>query len=181
MYWIQMRWDRASYRGQDEADVPTEEAQRQEEARISEPQLHSWWTEGPGAAAGEGQEASDDAVGGRVPSESQRKYPRIKRRDTLDQTLRAGSVARTSYFRMCYREGEGPPGVAFLAGKKVGGAVERNRAKRVLREAVRTSKADLSGIETLVFVASHRAATARYSDLRRILHEELRRISDRDS
>ncbi len=169
------------YRGQDEADVPAKEAERQKEARISKPQFHSWWTEGSGAAAGEGQEASDDAVGGGVPSESLRKYPKIKRRETLDQTLRAGSVARTSYCRMCYRAGEGPPGVAFLAGKRVGGAVKRNRAKRVLREAVRTSKADLSGIETLVFVASHRAATARYSDIKRTLHEELRRISNRDS
>jgi ribonuclease P protein component len=82
---------------------------------------------------------------------------------------------------MCYRVGEGPPGVAFLAGKKVGGAVKRNRARWVLREALRTSTVDLSRIETLVFVASHRAATARYSDIRRTLHAELRRISDHDS
>jgi ribonuclease P protein component len=116
-----------------------------------------------------------------VPSERLSRYPSIKRRETLDRTLRAGAVARTTYFRVCYRTGEGPPGVAFLAGKKVGGAVKRNRAKRVLREALRTSTADLSGIETLVFVASHRAATARYSDIKRALHEELRRISDRDS
>ncbi len=116
-----------------------------------------------------------------MPSESLSRYPRIRRRETLERTLRAGAVARTSYFRMCYRVGEGPPGVAFLAGKRVGGAVKRNRAKRVLREALRTSTADLSGIETLVFVASYRAATARYSDIRRTLHAELRRISDRDS
>ncbi len=102
-----MTWNSVPYRGQHEADVPAEETQRQEEARISEPQLHSGWPESPGAAAGEGQEASDDAVGGGVPSESLRKYPKIKRRETLDQTLRAGSVARTSYFRMCPRE-EGP-------------------------------------------------------------------------
>jgi ribonuclease P protein component len=116
-----------------------------------------------------------------VPSESLRRYPRISRRETLDLTVRSGSVVRTSYGRMCYRAGEGPPGVAFLAGKKVGGAVKRNRAKRVLREALRTSTADLSGIETLVFIASHRAATARYSDIRQTLHAELRRISDHDS
>lgn len=116
-----------------------------------------------------------------MPSESLRRYARIKGRETLDSTVRTGSVARTSYFRMCYREGEGPPGVAFLAGKKVGGAVKRNRARRVLREALRTSTVDLSGIETLVFVASYRAATARYSDIRRTLHAELRRISDHDS
>lgn len=116
-----------------------------------------------------------------MPSESLRRFPRIKRRETLERALKSGRVARTSYFRLCYQLGEGPPGVAFLAGKKVGGAVKRNRAKRVLREALRTSDADLSGIETLVFVASHRAATARYSDIRQTLHAELHRIADRDS
>jgi len=116
-----------------------------------------------------------------VPSESLRRFPRINRRETLERSLKSGAVARTSYCRMCYRMGEGPPGVAFLAGKRVGGAVKRNRAKRVLREALRTSTADLSGIETLVFIASHRAATARYSDIRHTLHAELRRISNHDS
>ena len=116
-----------------------------------------------------------------MPSESLRRFPRINRRETLERALKSGSVARTSYFRLCYQLGEGPPGVAFLAGKKVGGAVKRNRAKRVLREAFRTSDADLSGIEALVFVASHRAATARYSDIRQTLHAELHRIADRDS
>ena len=113
-------------------------------------------------------------------SQSLRRFPRIRRRETLDETIRTGLVARTSYFRVCYRMGEGPPGVAFLAGRRVGGAVKRNRAKRVLREALRTSTADLSGIETLVFIASSRAATARYSDIRKSLHEELRRLTDHD-
>ena len=111
-------------------------------------------------------------------SESLSRFPSIKRRETLDETIKTGRVARTSYFRVCYRVGEGPPGVAFLAGKKVGGAVKRNRAKRVLREALRTCGADLSGIETLVFIASSRAAVARYSDIRKTLHAELHRISD---
>ena len=118
--WIQRTSHRDYIRGQDEADLPAKEAQRQEEARILESQLHPWWAEGASAAAGEGQEASDDAVGGRVPSQSLRRYARIRRRETLERTLRAGTVARTSYFRMCYRKGEGPPGAAFLAGKKVG-------------------------------------------------------------
>ncbi len=116
-----------------------------------------------------------------MPSHSLSRYMRIRRRATLELTLRAGEVARTPYFRMCYRAGEGPPEVAFLAGKRVGGAVERNRAKRVLREAFRRSEAELRGIETLIFVASDRAATARYSDIEHALHAELRRISDHDS
>ena len=109
------------------------------------------------------------------------RFASIRARPKLELTLRTGTVARTPYFRACYLAGEGPPGVAFLAGKKVGGAVRRNRAKRVLREAFRTCQADLSGIETLVFVATDRAATARYSDIRDALHELLRAISDRDS
>jgi len=116
-----------------------------------------------------------------VASESLRRFRKIRRRETLDEVIRTGEVARTPYFRVCYLTGEGPPGVAILAGRKVGGAVKRNRAKRVLREALRTSTADLSGIETLIFIASGRAADARYSDIRTTLHEELRRISDRDS
>lgn len=113
--------------------------------------------------------------------ESLKRFRAIKKRRELELTLKTGKVARTDFFRVCYLTGEGPPGVAFLAGRKVGGAVRRNRAKRVLREAFRTSVQDLSRIETLVFVATHRAATARYSDIRDALDRELRRISDLDS
>jgi ribonuclease P protein component len=112
-----------------------------------------------------------------VASESLGRYRRISRRDELELALRTGLVMRTPYFRARYLRGEGPPGVAFLAGRKVGGAVRRNRAKRVLREAFRTSKADLSGVETLVFTATELAATARYSDIRQSLQAELDRIS----
>lgn len=114
-------------------------------------------------------------------SESLKRYAIIRGRRALELTLKTGQVARTEYFRVCYLTGEGPPGVAFLAGKKVGGAVRRNRAKRVLREAFRTSDLDLSGIATLVFVATYRAATARYSDVKEALQRELSRISDPDS
>ena len=114
-------------------------------------------------------------------SERLGRYRRIARRETLELTLRTGLVIRTPYFRARYLLGEGPPGVAFLAGKRVGGAVRRNRAKRVLREALRTSTANLSGIETLVLIATDLAATARYSDVRQSLHSELDRISDDDS
>lgn len=106
------------------------------------------------------------------------RYRRISRRGEIELTLRTGSVIRTPYFRARYLLGDGPPGVAFLAGRKVGGAVRRNRAKRVLREAFRTNKADLSGVKTLVFVATELAATARYSDVRQSLHAELDRVSD---
>ena len=41
------------------------------------------------------------------------------------------------------REDEGPPRVGFTVSRKVGNAVERNRARRRLREMVRKAGADV--------------------------------------
>lgn len=41
----------------------------------------------------------------------------------------------------------------FVAGKKVGGAVERNRARRLIREAVRARLAHIKGGWDLVWIA----------------------------
>lgn len=64
---------------------------------------------------------------------SSREIDRVFREATrITYSLGAVLVVRTP-------EGRGPEGrVAFVAGKRVGGAVARNRAKRVLRAAIRT-------------------------------------------
>ncbi len=47
--------------------------------------------------------------------------------------------------------GRGPGGrVAFVAGKKLGGAVVRNRAKRVLREAARRARGPWPGFDVVL-------------------------------
>jgi ribonuclease P protein component len=75
--------------------------------------------------------------------------------------------------------GVGPPGVGFLAGRRVGGAVKRNRAKRVLREAFRTSGADVSGLETLVFIATERTGAVPFTELKNAVVAALQEASDR--
>ena len=112
-------------------------------------------------------------------SQSLSKARIIREPAELTRALRTGRVVTTECFRAYYLAGEGPPGVAFLAGRRVGGAVQRNRAKRVLREAFRTCDQDLSGVRTLVFVATKLAPTASYSELREHLWGTLRRIADR--
>jgi ribonuclease P protein component len=102
----------------------------------------------------------------------------IRSRRALELTLKTGEIVRTPYFRMRYLAGVGPPGVAFLAGRDVGGAVKRNRARRVLREAFRLSGESLLGIETLVFIARDRAGAAKSGDLRTAVVAALRRASD---
>ncbi len=102
----------------------------------------------------------------------------IKQRSLLDNTIRTGQVLRTRYFRMHWLTGEGPPGLAFLAGRRVGGAVQRNRAKRVLREAFRTTEQDLAGIATLVLVATDLTARAPHADIKAALAAALKQVSD---
>jgi ribonuclease P protein component len=107
------------------------------------------------------------------------KERRIRGRRALERALSEGKVVRCSYFKLRYRTGVGPPGVGFLAGRRVGGAVKRNRAKRVLREALRTSDVDLSGFETLVFIATERTAAVPFVDIRGAVTAALREASDR--
>ncbi len=103
----------------------------------------------------------------------------IRKRRLLSQVMRAGTVVRTPYFRLHYERGVGPPGVAFLAGKRVGGAVKRNRARRVLREAFRTSDVDLVGVKTLVLVATEKAGRAQHTEITDALNAALRCASEK--
>ena len=60
-------------------------------------------------------------------------------------------------------EGHGPTGrVAFIAGKKLGGAVWRNKAKRRMREIAREAGAPWDGYD-VVFIAKKRLTEEMYS------------------
>lgn len=53
-------------------------------------------------------------------------------------------------------DGRGPEGrVAFVAGKKTGNAVRRNRSKRVLREAVRRTGGPWGGYDIVVIARAN--------------------------
>jgi ribonuclease P protein component len=66
------------------------------------------------------------------------------------------------------RPTEGGRRVGVTAGRRLGGAVVRNRAKRRLREAFRRIAPRLSGDGDVVLVARSAAAAARFED---IMHE----------
>ncbi len=59
--------------------------------------------------------------------------------------------------------GEGPPRVGVVAGRRVGGAVARNRAKRRLREAL--ARVELADGTAYVVVASPEVAEAAFGDI----------------
>jgi len=72
-------------------------------------------------------------------------------------------------------EGRGPEGrVAFIAGKKLGGAVMRNRCRRVLREAARRAAAPWAGHD-VALIARPGTAVASVPELDRALVSVLER------
>lgn len=69
----------------------------------------------------------------------------------------------------------GPGRAAFVAGKKVGGAVQRNRARRVLRAAWREVRPLVEEGADVVWVARASIRGARTQDLVAEMTELLRR------
>ena len=69
----------------------------------------------------------------------------------------------------------GAGGVALVAGRKIGGAVRRNRARRILREAFRAVAPDGLGERDVVVVAREGIRGARAQDLTEEIGELLER------
>ncbi len=64
--------------------------------------------------------------------------PRLKKRSEFLKAAKAARTARRAVVLQARRrEDDGPARFGFTATKKIGGAVQRNRAKRRLREAIR--------------------------------------------
>lgn len=86
---------------------------------------------------------------------------RLTRSEDFTRVYRAGRSVANKYLVLYYFErpgtsvpGEdGGPRVGFSVSKRLGGAVERNSVKRVLREAFRACGESLGGGMDLVFVA----------------------------
>jgi ribonuclease P protein component len=95
--------------------------------------------------------------------------------DALFKTGRRGGTELLVVLKIQTPQGRGPEGrVLFVAGKKLGDAVMRNRCKRVMREAVRRAGGPWHGSDVAV-MARAGIATASPAAIDASLAEGLRR------
>ena len=73
------------------------------------------------------------------------------------------------------RNSEGVVRCGFITGKKIGKAVQRNRSRRLIREAVRSKLPDISPGWDLVWIARAQIAGATYEAVRRAVDDLLQR------
>lgn len=90
----------------------------------------------------------------------------IKRNHEFQRLYHKGKSAVTPYLALYCRRHKGPGNrLGFTVGKKVGGAVVRNRVRRRLREIYRLHEGELRTGYDLVVVARVKAAFGTYRQL----------------
>ncbi|MGH8989857.1 MAG: ribonuclease P protein component [Acidimicrobiales bacterium] len=109
---------------------------------------------------------------------------RIRRRATFGALSRPDGRATVGPLSVVYSrrapEAEGLPVVGYAIGRRFGGAVERNRLRRRLREAVRSSGSELADGAYLVRAAPA-AGDLDFEELCRAVHAAARAAAGRET
>ncbi len=79
------------------------------------------------------------------------KYFRLKKQADFQKLFQKGNRAFSSSLTMLYRESD-KPSFAVSIGKRHGKSVQRNRIKRLIREAFRINFDGIKGTYAIVFV-----------------------------
>ena len=96
----------------------------------------------------------------------------------IDALFKSGARSGDGLLTVFAADSTAPHGagrIAFIAGRKVGNAVARNRCKRVMREAVRRVGAPWDGLD-VILVARRPVAGATVEQIDRSLLAHLRKV-----
>jgi len=103
---------------------------------------------------------------------------RLTRRADFERVRSEGQAHGTPLFVIvAARRDGGPPRVGVAAGKRVGGAAQRNRAKRLLREGIRPLYASIAPGWDLLLMARGAVLEASSAQVTAKLDQVLRKMS----
>lgn len=98
----------------------------------------------------------------------------IKENRNFMNAYRRGKKVETKYFVLYYRKNRfNKTRLGITTGKKLGNAVTRNRARRIIREAYRNVQNSLISGYDIVIVARISATTKKEYEIERVLRENL--------
>ena len=107
-----------------------------------------------------------------------RPYQSLRGRGAFARAYREGTRVRCGALTVVVVDGEDElPAVGVVAGRKVGSAVARNRAKRRLREAASRSK--LRPDRVYVFIADEEILTAKFSQILQWVNEAVDKAEEK--
>ena len=131
----------------DEAHVSAEHAPPEEDARLPRPHAD------PGRPAGPEATARQGTTSPRRVSVDQRFRPKDrirKRSDYKAGYARGRRIPSRSFVLFVARNALGRPRLGITVTRRLGGAVERNRAKRLMREIFRRHRTEFEDVDIIV-------------------------------
>jgi ribonuclease P protein component len=165
----------------DEANFPAKYSQATSHARLPGPDEEQGRAAGPEAPAPEGPPPHRGRlITTEQDGSTQRFRPceRLRRAQDFRTVFRGGSRSEGPLFGLiALPRVEGPSRLGLAVERRVGGAVRRNRAKRLLRECFRRNRPSLA--LDVVLVAKREILSATQAELEREYHRRLRELERR--
>jgi ribonuclease P protein component len=145
-----------------EANLPAQKAKAHADPRV------------PRADVDPGGSGGDQGPPREGPAQADRLTWRVRRRSTFS-TLATAPRRRRGPISVACLPGDGavPPRVAYAVGRRVGGAVVRNRVRRRLRASVARHRAELRPGASYLIGAGRDAATMPFTELDAVMGELL--------
>jgi len=100
----------------------------------------------------------------------------LRRKNDFSAIYKKGKSVGDRYVVLFYRKNHLPYNrIAYLASKKVGNSVKRNRARRLMKESVRLTEMEIPTGYDFIIIARNTITNAKCADVKKSFESALRR------